>query len=641
MKLPDIKWRVLFVALMPALLVCTALSLYFIALRYQEVEISLNARGASLARQLASAAEYGAFSGNRTELLRLAETAAREQDVVAIRFYGRNGEALARVDSPAVSGHKAGVAGVAGAAGEPTLVFRDNILHSVSAFDDAFQAGAMSSRASDSLGSVLIEMSRARADREKRDILGVTLMFSFAALAIGILFSHRLGRDVTEPILALQKTVSRIHLGDLQARVEHHPAGTLRSLEEGVNEMAISLQTNRDHLERCITEATQELRLQKDEAERTSLAKSRFLAAASHDLRQPLHALMLFTGELDPKAGDPPQRHLIDLIRSAVSVLNEQLNTLLDISRIDLGDARLSVEPVDLQTVIDRVITLHELDAAAKELCLRHVPTRWRVMTDPKLLERMLGNLLSNAIRYTEYGGILIGARRRGERIFLEVWDTGMGISHEQIPLIFQEFYQVRNPERDAQKGLGLGLSIVTRLSNMLNHPVRVRSNPGRGSVFSIELPRTEEVPSASSMEGGAPQGALALRNTLFDFDADIVLLGGAADEQALLSHLLTAWGCRFRSVDHVDSYEESLRQGAPVADAVIFTQDRYDVAARLAGNSGQSTRLILLADADDVGIIDAQLPGGWLARVNRPIRPARLRALLQQVLLASDEQAP
>lgn len=649
MKPLDIKWRVLFVALMPALLICTTLSLYFIALRYQEVELSLNARGSSLARQLASAAEYGAFSGNRTELLRLAETAAREQDVVAVSFYGRNGDVLVRIESPGT------VSGISPQAGQPSqealpgLSFREGIFHRASAFDDPFQMGASSSRTNELLGSVLVETSRDRADREKKDILGVTLLFSFAALVIGILFSYRLGRDVTEPILALQKTVSRIHLGDLQARVEHHPGGTLRTLEEGVNEMAASLETNRNHLEHCISEATQELRIQKDEAERTSLAKSRFLAAASHDLRQPLHALTLFADELDPKAGEPPQGHLIEQIRSAITVLNEQLSTLLDISRIDLGDIRLSVEVVDLQAIIERVIALHTPDALAKELRLRNVPTQFRVRTDPKLLERMLGNLLSNAIRYTEYGGILIGARRRGDRVFLEVWDTGMGIGHEQIPLIFQEFYQIRNPERDAQKGLGLGLSIVTRLAHMLDHPVRVRSNPGRGSVFSISLPGTDEMPAvqAGNASGHGIVELASKRHTQFDFDADILLLGTADDEQALLAHLLNGWGCRALCVERIEAYEALLHQGAPLVDAVIFSKDREEEAMRFAGKNAwsdaQPIRLIQLADADTPAMpisaspLAAEPGNTRPVRINRPIRPARLRALLQQVLSATE----
>lgn len=642
MKTPNIKWRVLFVALAPALLICTTLSLYFIALRYQEVELSLQARGASMARQLASAAEYGAFSGNRTELLRLADAAIREQDVISVSFYGRNNETLVRLVSSAST---FSTPKTKYATPSPFLTFREGILHGVSAFDDPFQTSPKptAQRETETLGFVQVEMSRDRADKEKRDILGITLLFSIAALAIGILLSYRLGRDVTEPILALQKTVSRIHQGDLQARVALHPSETLRTLEEGVNEMAASLQAGREYLEQRIAESTQELRLQKDEAERTSQAKSRFLAAASHDLRQPLHALTLFTEGLEPKVNDAQQRRMVEQIRSAVSVLNEQLNTLLDISRIDLGDTRLALSTVELQPLIERVVALHAPEAAAKELRLRHASTHMCVKSDPKLLERMLGNLVSNAIRYTEYGGILIGVRRRGERVCLEVWDTGMGISPDQIPLIFQEFYQIRNPERDAQKGLGLGLSIVTRLGHLLDHPIRVRSKPGRGTVFSIDMPRMAEetlssLPKepdsrAGTADAAKSAGGSLLGKILFDFDADIVLLVDSEPDCSALEGYLSGWGARPLCVDQAQRYALMLQEGAPLADVVIFTKDHLMAACSLAASHIPAAHFILLADPDD-----PQPPESLLSctRINRPLRPARLRALLQQLLQGS-----
>lgn len=235
--------------------------------------------------------------------------------------------------------------------------------------------------------------------------------------------------------------------------------------------------------------AEEDLRAAKAELERALAAKNRFLAAASHDLRQPVQALYCFQEVLRTQlAGHPAQRVAADFGVS-LDGLRSLLDSLLDVSRIDSGLVRAQVTPVALNTVLTRVGGQMALVACQKGLHLRLVPCGAVVMTDAMLLERILRNLVENAIKYSDKGRVLIGCRRAGQEVRVEVWDSGIGIPDHLCGEIFEEFFQVGNPERDRSKGIGLGLSIVRRLCALLNHPVAVRSVADRGSVFRVTLP--------------------------------------------------------------------------------------------------------------------------------------------------------
>ncbi len=244
------------------------------------------------------------------------------------------------------------------------------------------------------------------------------------------------------------------------------------------------------------TELLEELRAQKAAAEAANVAKSRFLAVASHDLRQPLHALGLFVEALQEGALPPQERQLIGNIRRTVDTMGELFDELLDISRLDAGVVRARVETFALATVFDRLRVQFEPLALQKGLQLHVCATSMIVRSDPRLLSRILSNLLANAIHYTERGRVVLGCRRRSGLARVEVWDTGRGIPHDKHSDIFQEFAQLENPDREQGKGLGLGLAIVAGLARLLDHAVELRSQVGRGSMFAITLPRGAELAS-------------------------------------------------------------------------------------------------------------------------------------------------
>nr|WP_295837122.1 ATP-binding protein [uncultured Azospirillum sp.] len=234
------------------------------------------------------------------------------------------------------------------------------------------------------------------------------------------------------------------------------------------------------------------------EAELANQAKSRFLAAASHDLRQPFQAMSLFHHILMSKLDDPQQVEVANKLGEALTAGNTLLSTLLDTSALEVGNVKPRVAEFEVQDILARLSVEIGDQAIDRGLQLRTVPCSARVQSDPILLERMVRNLLVNALRYTTEGRILLGCRRRsdadgGFRLSIEVWDTGPGIAEAEMTAIFGDFYRCGTDQRDSGRGLGLGLSIVRRMSQMLDHPVTVRSRVGRGTVFAVSVPLVEQ----------------------------------------------------------------------------------------------------------------------------------------------------
>lgn len=748
-----IKERAIFLALVPAIVIAMALTAYFLVVRYADVEEALQNRGNSLVRQLAPAAEYGAFSGNRAELLRLVQTAAREPDVVSVTIYDASGQLLASAGNPSTLIDLGGT-DEARAQNQAIEVFRARISRPILPFDDPFQAANPIPEGNDkTLGNVVVEISRANLDARKREILGVTLLATFVVLAVSSLLALRLGRDITEPVLALENAVARIRAGKLDVRTVPHPSGTLVSLETGFNEMAaaladshrrsasalaqseaeLALQLNfaqtllnaqadagigltiiehgrivfanhaventfgytveelialpsflavvhpddrmrllenhqrrlrgdvfanhydfavlrkngdkgyadltvatlpaGDHMqvlcvivditerklaEARLAEAHRELLIKKNEAERVSEDKSRFLAAASHDLRQPLHALTLFATELAASISKPRNRKLASQIVTAAGAMAELLDALLDVARLDVAALQPQRRPVALGPLLETIADAHVRSASAKGLRLTCRPTQLWVDTDPHLLRRMVGNLIANAVRYAHRGGVLVAARVRGGQVRIEVWDSGIGIDNTHLPYLFNEFYQVGNQERDAAKGLGLGLAIVARLGQILSHPVTVRSTPGRGSVFAITLPRAEPALLAATE---APSTA---KPKLLVCHADRARCAELCD-------MLDSWGYEHECADGVADVPRLLEHTPAL---MLCDADLLELVAPYLSAVSEVPRVVALGDGKLPANVktDGHLP--------MPLRPARLRALLHHLLMEQGEEA-
>ncbi len=237
--------------------------------------------------------------------------------------------------------------------------------------------------------------------------------------------------------------------------------------------------------------AARALETAKQQAELASVAKSRFLAVASHDLRQPLQTLALLQGLLAKMVEGEPADKLVRRLDQTLGAMSGMLNTLLDINRIEAGTVRAELVDFRVGDLLQRLGTEFAYHAQEKGLALHVMPCGLSVRSDPRLLEQMIRNLLSNALKYTARGKVLLGCRRREGGLGIEIWDTGVGIPDQELEAIFEEYHQVDNATPERSRGLGLGLSIVQHLGNLLGHPVRVRSRPGKGSVFAIEVARS------------------------------------------------------------------------------------------------------------------------------------------------------
>jgi two-component system, chemotaxis family, CheB/CheR fusion protein len=256
--------------------------------------------------------------------------------------------------------------------------------------------------------------------------------------------------------------------------------------EQGKILLAIDDITERKH-------AAEALQAAKRQAEQANLGKSRFLAAASHDLRQPLQTLSLLQGLLAKKTKDADAAKLVVRLEETLGAMSGMLDTLLDINQLEAGIVRPEAVTFPVKDVLERLRTEFAYHAAARSLGWHVLPSRLFVHSDPRLLEQMIRNLLSNAVKYTERGKILLGCRRRGDKLRIEVWDTGPGIPEGQLKAIFEEFHQLDNSARERNRGLGLGLAIVQRLGDLLGHAIDVRSRSGKGSVFAVEVPLGHE----------------------------------------------------------------------------------------------------------------------------------------------------
>ncbi|AKU13953.1 two-component hybrid sensor protein [Azoarcus sp. CIB] len=630
-----VRARVMLVAVLPMLVLAIVLTAFYTRSRVADHEEAYRARGQAFARQLAAASEYALFSGNRDTLHRLATTMLAEDDVTGVLIVDRGGEVLARsgyldeslpvlsqltpsrrlLDTP------------------KTLRIIEPVLPSTVDLDDDLSGHspgtALAAAPPPMLGAVVVDMSRARLDDRQRELLLTGSVAIVLVLVGSMMLANYMSRGVTGPIRQVAVTVERIGRGQFSARVPPVGGGTLRTLTDGVNQMAAQLASAHDDMSRQIADATAELRESKDEAERATLSKSRFLAAASHDLRQPMHALGLFIAELSQHEHAADAHRLVERIAASAAAMENLLDSLLDISRLDANVVQPNVRAFPLQPLLDRIAADERPGADARDLELKARPTDAWISSDPVLFERILSNLVSNAVRYTRRGRVLVACRRRGDRLRIEVRDNGVGIPAESHEAIFQEFVQLHNPERSRDKGLGLGLPIVRRLTELLGHHLTLRSSPGRGSVFAIEAPLAQPEATPVGSEAGRMPGDLGgLHVALVDDDP---LARGS------MQSLLTSWGCKVAAAGDAESLVDQLNREGAIPELIIsdFRLDGscngIEVIRSLRAWQGADIPAVLVTgDTGPDTLRQAQEEG--LPLLHKPVRPARLRALLNRL---------
>jgi signal transduction histidine kinase len=369
----------------------------------------------------------------------------------------------------------------------------------------------------------------------------------------------------------------------------------------------------------------------KAQAEQANLGKTKFLAAASHDLSHPLNAARLFLGALCDEIATDRAHELLGRIDAALDTVDELLSALLDISKLDAGAWPVSLTNVQVGPMLERLADAYRPQAHAAGLDLRLVPTHAHVRTDRHLFERVLHNLISNAIRYTAEGRILIGCRHRGDRAVVQVWDSGIGIPEQMREEIFREFQRLGNAPRRDFKGLGLGLAIVDRIARLLDLDVTVTSEVGRGSCFSVSLARCAQIATPEAAENPAPPLPGLTGKCVVVIDNDQAALDATRA-------VLDGWGCRF--VGATSCADALMQLSATKSNPDLIMADYYldddlrgtDAIESLRAHYGQNLPAMVVSGDRSFDLKNALKAAGF-AFLPKPASPARLRAMMSYLV--------
>jgi signal transduction histidine kinase/CheY-like chemotaxis protein len=372
--------------------------------------------------------------------------------------------------------------------------------------------------------------------------------------------------------------------------------------------------------------------------------KTAFLAAASHDLRQPLHALVQYFGHLRRANKDQDLVQTIERMEKSLDAIQDLLNTVLEMSKLMMGAVKPIIEVFSMHEVIDRLDAQLRPLAEAKGLALEMPSSDVALRSDTVLVERILRNLILNAIRYTDAGSVKVRCKVRKESVSLQVWDTGIGIPKDKIGLIFEEFYQVDNQARERRKGLGLGLSIVKQMCGLLHHRIRVRSTPGKGSVFIVELPLGDPMDIQPKHRSVAPDEAVDYVRGAF-----VVLIEDSRQAREAMAFTLRQFGCRVISASsginaiellqgqefapHIIVSDYRLKDGENGVEAVGMVRDNLRA---LFGDEFTIPALIVSGDTDQTELSRVREAG--LAMLHKPVYPDKLRRAMNAHLKAKAE---
>lgn len=408
------------------------------------------------------------------------------------------------------------------------------------------------------------------------------------------------------------------------------------NLERRVKERTAALTGLNSQLRQEISErAAVEARLRdaKMDAERANLSKTKFLAAVSHDLLQPLNAARLFTSSLLEHSFGPKAEGLVRSVSTSLDDVENLLGTLVDISKLDAGVIKPDIMAFDLRDLLNNIAREFRQMALAEGLTLDFVPSSAIVESDSQLLARILRNFLTNAIRYTGTGRILLGCRRHREHVLLQVWDTGPGIPEDKLTEIFQEFKRIRPAGSQPDKGLGLGLAIVDKISRMLGHEVTVSSIQGKGSVFSVKVPVGQLLPKRPTADDDrvvSNHGGLGGAR-IWVIDNDHAICQG-------MQTLLEGWDCQVVSAVSLEDLERQVDPAKCPVDLILADyhldndENGVDVVAEINGRRQRPAPVVMIT-ANYTNELKQHIRELGHVLMNKPVKPLKLRSALNHLL--------
>lgn len=551
----SLRLRLLWLTMLPLILFALIWMSYALFQRYSDLSSQLQQRAELLARQMAVASDYAIFAQNTLVLQNITASVAKEPEVESAAVYDPFFQTLS-ISTSVQGAEKSGTPPWArdilasAQSGQPRMQrISDRALRYIQPIASVgLEFEEVSKGATNPIrGYAVVEVTLDSVYSELLKFLGGVLAILAGFLFIAWSVVSRFSAQLDQSFRSVADAAKKIGAGETQVRLGPSDIKVFDRLSHDLNLMAERLENAQRDLEQKVDNATQALREQKETAERANSAKSRFLAAASHDLRQPMHALSLLVSAAQREKNPAAQSVIIRRIETGTSALSDLLNSLLDISRLDGGGVRVHHEDFALDSLMQRLQDTYTGLAEEKGLDLVIRPTKACTHSDPALLERIVGNLLSNAIRYTPSGGaVYVAVRPRGQDWVIQVRDNGLGIPLQDQQTIFQEFVQLSNPQRDRSLGLGLGLAIVQRLVQLLDHGVEVRSLPGQGATFGLRIPRITLSETSVATEQGKASDPVQLHGLRILVIEDDELV------RQSFAGLLGMWGA------HVDVFEQA-----------------------------------------------------------------------------------
>lgn len=642
----SLRWRLLMLSMAPLALFALIWLTYALLQRERDLSSQTQQRAQLLARQMAAASDYVIFSQNTIALKRITTSVASEAEVIAAAVYDENLQPLSlsmgqktlnKADPMPWSREmeivkQTGQAQTINIPGRSLLyiqpiVSTDLGVEEVESIDKPPSTTTVR-------GYAVVQLSLDAIHAELILFLALALVVFVSFLLIAWSIVSRFSNQLERRFRALADAAKKIGAGQTNTRLARSDIKVFDSLASDLNRMAEKLAHAQNNLERQVEVATQALREQIVAAEKANNAKSRFLAAASHDLRQPMHALSLLVSAAQRVTEPQAKSVILKRIETGTAALSDLLNSLLDISRLDGGGVKVHQETFALDGLMRRLQDTYRDLAFEKGVQLILRPTKACTRTDPALLERIMGNLLSNAIRYTPMGGtVYVAVRPREEDWLVQVRDNGPGIALADQEMIFQEFVQLSNPQRDRSQGLGLGLAIVQRLAQLQGHHIQVRSQPGQGATFSLRIPRiTPSEVAAASAETAKSNTPLQLKglSILMVEDDELVRQSFAG--------LLGMWGANVASFEEADAAlthikTQQLQPQLIIADHRLAGRINglelvYAVAQQL---NRPIPALLITGDTEDLTL--QRLSEPHIEVLYKPVKPNVLVATINRLL--------
>lgn len=433
--------------------------------------------------------------------------------------------------------------------------------------------------------------------------------------------------NISKPLQLLTDSINRYT--PLHKVEEFEDEKVILAREDELGRMGRSF----NRLKQDLWEQGEGLQNAKIDAERANKAKSLFLASASHDLRQPLNAMQMYIAALQSKVKDKEILRIIEDINSVSMSTARLLNALLDVSELEVGAIKPRFESFSVNNMLISIFQSFLPLAKDKGLNFRVVPSSLYVRSDPALLERILGNFMSNAIRYTNKGSVLIGCRKRGDKVVIEVWDTGCGISDDQMSLIYEDFYQIENKERDRGKGLGLGLALAKRLAESLEHSINSKSSLGAGSCFSVTVDIAE-----NNTENNQEESFMNIMNLS---GTNILLVEDDMDVLKATKQLLESWGCKVKTARNKDEVMNFIKENPYDNPDIILADNRLpgdasgiDITYLIQEKLQASIPCVIMTGDVERNHVQSIIDQGFPVLL-KPIQPAKFRAMLSHLIKA------